>query len=464
MKVIECRVLLGLTYLLAASFVLCASKAGRCASVSGGITAGVEANRFADFERALNASEDAKAVLIGDEIFGRLSEKYTGDVGFRALKSKLAAAQFLGMQMISQLGKAKDSRMRLLAGQLFGENKGNTEEPVAIPPAKSFYETSVKLFANPVSIDRLTEQEKAFVIRYYDLKLRILTGKIAEAGQALVVAEPGFKGTHDYVLVLPLVHASEKEPVNIDVLPRWMRKPEQLAIFADSCLLHFGFPFQAMMMGKEAAQLRNEQFSELDFYKSASKKCGVPRSHVAVDCLTKAMDYVGNNADATVALHFSIVQVWLDSDNCALAAGQAQNIFESYGQHADAGKAIWLYYYALSRAGSIEQILTRIDAALEDKRCGTYKGKLMYIKWWALRRTRDETARIAAVEHELLQQYGDDPMVAPIMLSRATDLLARQDYNGAYKILSELVEKFPFTRAAEQARRMLEKLKSMKRL
>jgi outer membrane protein assembly factor BamD (BamD/ComL family) len=53
-------------------------------------------------------------------------------------------------------------------------------------------------------------------------------------------------------------------------------------------------------------------------------------------------------------------------------------------------------------------------------------------------------------------------MVAPILLSRATDSLASQNYNGAYESLTQLVEKFPSTNAAAQAKRMLDKLKTTK--
>ena len=103
-----------------------------------------------------------------------------------------------------------------------------------------------------------------------------------------------------------------------------------------------------------------------------------------------------------------------------------------------------------------------VDKALDDKRCEVYKAKLMYIKWWALRRKRDQTARVATLEYELLKQYGNNPMVAPILLSRATDLLASQNYNGAYESLTQLVERFPSTKAAAQAKRMLVKLKDAK--
>ena len=153
------------------------------------------------------------------------------------------------------------------------------------------------------------------------------------------------------------------------------------------------------------------------------------------------------------------MQLWLDSKNYALAAGRVKKIFETHPNHKQAGKAIWFYYYSLSRTNNTEQILADIDNALSDERCRDYKPKLLYIKWWALRRTRDQNARVAAVEHELLELYGDDPMVAPILLSQATDLMAHQNYPGAFEILNELVQKFPTTSAARQAEKMILKYK-----
>ena len=433
---------------------------------SGIDTMDTEVLEFAGFSKAIETRDDVKAISIGDPILGRLEQKYKGDAGFRAYKSKLNAADFLAKQMQQQLKRATNARVFAVADELFNMNsKGAKRKPLSVAPAKRFYETSVGLFSKPIRIGNLTDEEKTFLAQYYDLKLRILTSEIAKAGQALAIAEPSFKGTHDYVLVLPLLHVSDNRSISIDILPRWMRRHEQLDIFAGSCLLHFGFPFHAMMLTEKSEQIQNNSFSELDFYRSAARKCGTSHPHIAADCLHKAINHAKDKEpDMAVVLQFEVVQLWLDSSNYTLAAGQARKIFKTYPNHNSSGKAIWLYYYALSRNNNTDMILVDIDKALDDKRCEVYKVKLMYIKWWALRRKRDQTARVAALEYELLKQYGNNPMVAPILLSRATDLLASQNYNGAYESLTELVEKFPSTKAAAQAKRMLVKLKDAKRV
>ena len=435
---------------------------GVTAARTGDIPAGSEAGDFGDFYQALEASDDAKATSIGDAAFGRLEQKYRSNTGFVAFKSKLKAADFLARQMVSQLNKAKMEKMRTVAETLFGtESSNNRSGRLLVAPARSYYETSLKLFSRPVTIAGLQQQEKTFLGKYYDFKLSLFTVAVAKAGQALVVAEPGFEGTHDYVLVLPLLHASDRRPVDIAILPRWMQQPEQLRICSDSCLLSFGLPFHTMMIAKQAARMGNGPFSEIDFYRSAARKSQANEPHLAVDCLERAMTYVSNNdSDTLVNLEFEIVQLWLNSGNYALAASRARKIYESFPNHEQAGKAVWLYFYALSRSNNTDEILSNIDSALADNRCSGYRSKLMYIKWWALRRRRDQAARIAALEYELLTSYSDDPMVAPILLSRATDLLASQNYAAAYESLRRLVEKFPSTNAAEQAKRMLEKLKT----
>jgi hypothetical protein len=445
-------------YFLIILLWICAA-APICASVS---DVNENAIDFSPFNKFLEASEDVNALSAGGSIFEQMGRKYRGDAGFNALKSKLTAADFLAKQMESQLKIATGRQIVSVSDKLFDKGKNvKQDKSLMVAPAKSFYDTSAALFSKPLKIDAPGDDEKTFFGKYYDLKLRVLTSSIAKAGQALAIAEPNFKGTHDYVLVLPLLHASDKKSFDISVLPLWMRQPEQLDIFSDSCLLHFGLPFHAMMVADRASAARQEKFSELEFYKTAAMKCGTSHANTAVDCMLRAINCVPDkNPDMVINLQFEIVQLWLDSKNNALAAGQASQISDVFPNHEQAGKAIWLYYYALSRDNNAEGILANIDSALTDKRCEPYKANLMYIKWWALRRQRNETAKTEALEYELLTQYGDNPMVAPILLSRCMDLLAKQDYNGTYAQLNELLEKFPLSETAIQAKKMLDKLKA----
>ena len=405
-------------------------------------------------------NQASELLLEEDAEFSRLQEKYRIDAGFRAYEARLTAATFLTDQMCRQLRKATAAQFSKAADEVF--DGADIDAPVpalSVAPARQFYDTSLKVFSRPVNIASLAAPERSFLAQYYNLKLKSLTSRIAEAGQALAIARPAFKGTYDYTLVLPLLHASEDRPVNVDVLPSWMQTPEQLDACSESCLLTFEMPFFAMAMAREAAQRRDEPFSAVEFYRLASGGCGEQYPHVAVDCLARAMKLVPEaDADLRVILHLEVIQLWLDSQNYQLAASEARKTFEAHPSHDRSGQIIWLYYYALSRSNNTQQILADIDNVLDDERCAPYRVKLMYIKWWALRRQRDQGARVTALEHEMLKRYGKDPIVAPILLSQATDLLASQSYDQASSVLRQLAEKFPTTRAAVQAKRMLDKL------
>ena len=453
---------LGYRYFLVLLLVCIPISVGSSASAPNHSRINSETIDFAVFQKALENSEDIKAASIGDSIFEQMEQKYKDNAGFVTPKSKLTAADSLTKRMIFELKKATNRQMLSVADELF-DKKDNKNNPLLITPAKSFYETSTELFSKQIRTDEFGDNEKTFLAQYYDLKLRILITAIAKAGQSLAIAKPTFKGTHDYVLVLPLLHASSKNLFNVNILPRWMRQPEQLNIFSDSCLLHFGLPFHAMMIAKQSAQIQEIPFSEVDFYRSEAQKCRESHHHIAANCLRKAIDCVADgDPNMAVSLQFEVVQLWLDSKNYALAASQARKIFETYPNHKESGKAIWLYYYTLLRGGNADEILAHIDKALGDKRCETYKVKLMYIKWWSLHRKQDETARVEILEYEMLKQYGNDPIVAPILLFRAVNILAHQDYNGAYELLTQLVEKFPSTKSAAQAKRVLDRLEVMK--
>ncbi len=418
---------------------------------------------FNDFKHIVETSNDSHAVSVGDALFDRLAEKYKNDAGFIALKSKLENATSLSNQMRTQLEKTSNKYVLAVTDEVLAKGKRNNRNYLlSMTPAKSFYETSGEIFSKPINIAHLEDEEKIFLTRYYDLKLRILTNYIVQAGRALTIVDPNFEGTYDYALVLPLLHTPAQNPVNINMLPRWMQKPDQLYALSDSCLLKFGLLFQAMMLAQKSAEVQNKEFSLVDFYKTAAIKCGKTHPNIAADCLRKTIDCTPEgNLDVRIALQFQLVQTWLDAENYPLAAGDSQKIFETYPDHNESGKAFWIYYYALSKSNNVDKILADIDKALENKHCEPYKARLMYVKWWALCHKRDQSAKKTALEYDMLKQFGDDQIIAPVLLSRATDFLANQDYTQARELLTQLLEKFPSTNTAGQAQAILTKLDSV---
>ena len=427
------------------------------------VTQGMAPSRFDSFNKAFELEDDEKAVEIGDQVFEELSKEFRADSGFAVFQSKLVSAEYLAKKMSDQLRKACSAQIAMAGKNIFGKSVSDEKpQQTTVPPAKEFYENARQVFAEPVKITNLTTEVKTFLSAYYDLKLRKWISDIARAGQGLALAEPGFDGTYNYVLVLPLLNSPADIPIDLRVFPRWLRSGSHLQSLADSCLLHYGFVERAMLLTRDSAQQVGQEFYELDYYRKAAQMCGKEKAHVAVACLKKAGEYIRDDETVEEQLNFDIAQLWLDSDNYAMAAGQAKLILEKFTESKRTSEAVWLYYYSLSQAGSAAEILASIDTALDNEKFDSNKAMLIYIKWWALRRHRDKQAELAAVEHELLTKYGKDEIVAPVMLSRASDLLARQEYDTAAQLLNEVSEKFPSSNSAHQAARMIDKLKKLK--
>jgi hypothetical protein len=270
--------------------------------------------------------------------------------------------------------------------------------------------------------------------------------------------EPGFKGTYDYVLVLPLLHAKGNKPMKINSLPKWMQQPEILIQLSNSCLLHYAFPQHAMKLAKIVSKLEGQSITVTDLYKSLAKRCDKAHSNIAVECREKAIEFLpGNDIQQVIALKFDIVQIWLDSENFALAASETGKIAESYSNNESFAKAMWLHYYSLMRSNNTEAVLATIDKIINDKRCQAYEPKLMYIKWLALRDSHDMDAQKVALEYDISKKYTKDPMVASILLSRAIDHITHEENNYAYETLTQIIEKFPSTKASKKAKKILER-------
>jgi len=359
--------------------------------------------------------------------------------------------------MQSQLRKSMNKRLL----EVIDDQKQKKTNSLVVAPAKSFYDSSINLFSRPININDLGENEKTFLKRYYNLILRKHIENISFAGLGYAFAEPSFKGTYDYVLVLPLLHTPNSKAVNLEMLPLSMKTPQLLNQLADSALLHFGRVIAAMSLARNAAAISNRAFNEIDYYIESAHNCPPDKANIAVDCLNLAIKAAATSEpERIVELNIQIIDIWQKSKNHALAAGHARQTYEKFPDHPKTAYIVWLYYYSLSRARQSDVILADIDSYIDNPICSQYRVKLMYIKWWAMRLARNDSPELAALEYQLLKDYSDNSIITPIVLSRATDMIASQNYNQAYILLNELIENFPGTKSADQAKKIVERLKA----
>jgi len=405
------------------------------------------------------AGDSEQIFELGNRVFADLSKKYSLSPGFINLKSKLQSASFLANKMQSQLGKSMKKRLL----EVTNEQKQEKTSSLAVAPARSFYDSSISLFFKPIKIDDLEGDEKTFLRQYYNMILREHIENISLAGLGYAIAEPSFKSTYDYVLVLPLLHTPAGKAIDVEMLPLSMKTPKLMNQLADSALFHFGRVTTAMLLARDAATINNSPFNELDYYIASANSCSPDNANIAVDCLNLAIKVVPvSQMDKAVELNIKIIDTWQKSKNFNLAAGHARRSYEVFPDHPKTAYMIWLYYHSLSRARQAEVILADIDEYVNNPICSQYRTNLMYIKWWSLRIARNDSPQLQALEYQLLKEYPDNSIITPIMLSRATDMIAQQNYNQAYILLNELIEKFPATKSATQAKKIVEKLKAKK--
>ena len=115
------------------------------------------------------------------------------------------------------------------------------------------------------------------------------------------------------------------------------------------------------------------------------------------------------------------------------------------------------YFTYLAKQFKAEAILQEIDPILETPQCQSYMPQLMYLKWWALRKT-NQPILANKIGEELIEDYRNNQCIAPVLLASATDALSNQHYDHCQKLLQQLTRNFPQTNSADQARKILSSL------
>ncbi|MFC1677129.1 tol-pal system YbgF family protein [Planctomycetota bacterium] len=377
--------------------------------------------------------------------FEKLKEKYSDNANFQTYMAKLRAAELLAADMVSQLEKARKKQLNAFSDTLFG-NKAEIGkgEALGVSPAREIYKRSKGLFSQPISLRGFSSVEQKFLSGYYNLKLRSLLNEIAEAGRALAVAEPSFKGTYDYVLVLPLLHTKDVGSVNVNSLPQWMQQAEILDALADSCLLHYGFLSPALNLAKKACVQRSDSCDDVELYRCLAGKCGKHNVTIAVQCLEKAIEYLSDNdLGAINELRFDIAQRWTDLGSYKLAAGQlkkiAQNISDSNDAEDTLLKIIKIYAEQLKfYDDAIEQcrvFLGKFTDSQQAEYVQFLTGKLTYLN-------KDYAG--AATKFDLFQmKYPDSAYVSEAMLLGAISQLSQGQTDEAIERFKGIIQRYP---------------------
>jgi tetratricopeptide (TPR) repeat protein len=166
-----------------------------------------------------------------------------------------------------------------------------------------------------------------------------------------------------------------------------------------------------------------------------------------------------NDRDASARLRLKIANAYARCGDYAEAARTSEGILVDLPRVSLYGKVMATHLGYLAKDDNVEQVVAATGPVLDDSRCGPYLGQILYLRWWALRKTNrpDEAAGIA---QRLLDQHPDDSCVGPILLERAMDALTRQEYERCHELLTRLTRDLAGTESAKRGLDILRRLQN----
>ena len=327
-----------------------------------------------------------------------------------------------------------------------------------LPPAEHLYWNNLESFSDKLNIQGFTTIESKFLLEYYHLRMQIWIAKITGIVTQVIVIAPQFFDLSYYSFVLPLLYMPEGDPAwdNLD-FPFTVMEPNNLETMSDFCLSRAERPLTAIAIAKYKAEFSGESFTLVNWSLAANTRCVENhRPDLAKKLLRVAIGQLADK-DKIVELRLKIAENFSKSGDIASAVKECEQIANDFSDSLLYGKVMSSYFAYLAKDSKVEKILQEIDSALEAPQCQTYLPQLMYLKWLALRKTSQPSLASQIGEH-LIENYGDNPYIALVLLAHGTDALSDGRYDESRNLLMQLRKKFPQTSSARQALEILARL------
>lgn len=280
-----------------------------------------------------------------------------------------------------------------------------------------------------------------------------------KVGRQIVMADPNSSENSCYALVLPLVYLYGRDNAWDQIEPFFaLFSPNQLDAMRQFSLLQAERPQVSVWIAQYRAKIMGNDFSLVLWALDAADVCVADhRPDLAQLSLHIALDDT-KDRNKMAELRLKIAEGYARYSDYATAIQTCRQIVENLPNTPFYGKTMATYFGYLAREANADQIVKETESALRDVRCKPYLPQILYLRWWALCKVdkRDEAARIA---QRLIEEYSRNPCVAPVLLERATDALARQQYDQCREFLVKLTKDFPGTESAKRAEGILARFK-----
>jgi tetratricopeptide (TPR) repeat protein len=414
------------------------------------------------YEQFLQMADGGRmeALARGDTLFQSLLEEKPDHPDLVLLRRRLEAARQLRTLLA---GTAQSSPAALLEGVTDPGLAGlpvpvpaaPTDPGPLLPPAREAYWTRLKLFAAARVSRGLSAEQVAFLDRYYDLHMQ---DAILAIGRQVLVVHPDSSERLCYALVLPLLYLQGREDAWDQETPLFdLFTPQMLGVLSRFALLQAERPGAALAVARCQAGRNNREFSPTQWASDAVDACTLNQRPDLAEQLVDLVSAGTEDQGAVAGLRLKVADSYARCGEYRQAAQACERICAELPTTRWYGRIMVAYLGYLARDGKVEPVIAITESVLQDIRCQPYLAQVLYLRWWALRKS-DRMEEAAALAQQLLEHYTDNPAVAPVLLERATDALARQKYDQCRELLTRLTREFPGTESARRAEDILTRL------
>ncbi len=418
--------------------------------------------RYEEFLRLAQSDKQEEALDLGGRLFQSLVAQNPDSAALALLVRRLDAAR----QIDTLVRRAvQPSPAKLLEGITALDDLGpvppaarNPAVPAVLPPpAQELYWTHVSTFTGEPALDGLSAPQSAFLGRYYQLQMQNFILKIAR--QALV-ADPKSVENACYAAVLPLLYLHGRDHAWAQMGPFLaLFSADQLGVLWRFALLQTERLAAAAEIARYQRNATGTEFSLALWASEAASACVANhRPDLARQSLQMAIDGA-KDREQVALLRLKAAEGYARCGDYATATQMCRQIAEDLPDASSYGRVRALYFAYLAREAKVEPIITETESALQDARCKPYLPQILYLRWWALYKTNrlDEAVPIA---QRLIEQYPGHACVAPVLLERATEALAHQQYDKCRELLAKLAKDFPGTESAARAEEIQVRLRA----
>jgi len=401
------------------------------------------------------------------DLWRTLSQKYGETRLFRQIHSRLRTVTRVRRALEAGVeGISRSVRMEIgpppIAG-LEGAARKEAGDLLPVPSAAFLFLTYADFFKDEFASDDASGPDRQALVDLYNLEFERQEAAVRRAVEPALIISREDPGVLAWPLVLPLLRAGRAGPVDWGNLLDGMRlsPPESFAL-AEYCLADMGHASAFMQISKWRAQRKGVSFDPLRHcVTTALQMAAKGRAEAGWRLLGDVAARLKHGSEPQGTLRLHMVDIALKAGRQDLAEKECAALQTDFAGTKVAREALFRHVKCLAMKGDFQSVLERVEPLLNAAAHREYRTDLLYLKWSALVRTR-QNGRAYQVAHELLLEQPDAERASTVLMWIGTQALELGNYDAAHQAFSRVVAKDPSGKRAATARAILARIKNLR--